>query len=292
MIWEFKLNKIYCEDCISGMKKIPDNFFDIIIIDPPYNIWKDFWNESDKQEMWDYIKRCKERINESFRVLSETWTIYIYWFSEILAHISVNIDYPKRWLIWHYTNKNVPSLNFRQRSHEAIICTWKDKPIFNRDLVREPYTEGFLNGSAGKTRPATWWRFSRWDKETTYSAHDGWALPRDVIKISTLAWWKWMSERVSYCKDCKSIFLSKEKDKHDGHDTVIHQTQKPSELTKKLILSSYHTNKKTKVLIPFAWSWSECKVAKDLWLDFLWFEINQDYVNLGNGFISYNNSLF
>lgn len=287
MIGEYELNKIHCTDCIFAMKKIPDNSFDIIIIDPPYNIWKEFWNDSDKQEMSDYIERSQKWIHESFRILSKTGTIYIYWFSEILAHISVNIKFPKRWLIWHYTNKNIPSLNFWQRSHEAIICTRKDKPIFNRDLVREPYTKWFLNGSAWKIRTATWWRFNRGNKETIYFAHENWALPRDVIKVSTLAWWKWMNERVFYCKNCKCIFFSKEKHKHNNHNTVIHPTQKPSELTKKLILSSYHTNKTTKILVPFAWSWSECKVAKDLWLNFLWFEINPDYVKLGNGLLDY-----
>lgn len=32
------LNKIYNEDCIIGIKKIPDNFIDLVIIDPPYKI--------------------------------------------------------------------------------------------------------------------------------------------------------------------------------------------------------------------------------------------------------------
>ncbi len=32
------LNKIYNEDCLTGIKKIPDNFIDLVIIDPPYLI--------------------------------------------------------------------------------------------------------------------------------------------------------------------------------------------------------------------------------------------------------------
>lgn len=32
------LNKIYNEDCLTGIKKIPDNFIDLVIIDPPYQI--------------------------------------------------------------------------------------------------------------------------------------------------------------------------------------------------------------------------------------------------------------
>ena len=32
------LNKIYNEDCIEGIKKIPDDTVDLVIIDPPYLI--------------------------------------------------------------------------------------------------------------------------------------------------------------------------------------------------------------------------------------------------------------
>ena len=32
----FQLNNIYNEDCYKGIKDIPDNSIDLIIIDPPY----------------------------------------------------------------------------------------------------------------------------------------------------------------------------------------------------------------------------------------------------------------
>ena len=33
-----ELNKIYNEDCLEGMKRIPDKSVDLILTDPPYNI--------------------------------------------------------------------------------------------------------------------------------------------------------------------------------------------------------------------------------------------------------------
>lgn len=33
-----EVNKIYNEDCLVGIKKIPDKSIDLIIIDPPYDI--------------------------------------------------------------------------------------------------------------------------------------------------------------------------------------------------------------------------------------------------------------
>ena len=44
-----KINKIYNQDCILGMKNIPDESFDLIIADPPYNLDKDFQELSEVQ---------------------------------------------------------------------------------------------------------------------------------------------------------------------------------------------------------------------------------------------------
>jgi len=33
-----ELNKIYNEDCLETMARMPDNFVDVIITSPPYNI--------------------------------------------------------------------------------------------------------------------------------------------------------------------------------------------------------------------------------------------------------------
>jgi site-specific DNA-methyltransferase (adenine-specific) len=184
---KIEINKIYNEDCIIGMKKINNESVDIIICDPPYNIGKDFENDSDKQKRDDYILWCDKWITECLRILKPHGTLYIYGFSEILAFIRVRITCNVRWLIWHYTNKVIPSLNFWQRTHESILCCYKEKAIFNRDDVREPYTETFLKNAAGKVRKSTIGRFSKGDKETTYTAHENGALPRDVIKVSALA---------------------------------------------------------------------------------------------------------
>ncbi len=163
---DLPLNQIILNDAVAELRKLPSESCDVIIIDPPYNIGKDFGNNLDKRELDEYVRWSKSWINEAIRILKPTGTMFIYGFSEILAHLSVEIPINKRWLIWHYTNKNVASLNFWQRSHESIICAWKNKPLFNRDEVREPYTEGFLNGAAGKVRKGTVGRYSKNGQET------------------------------------------------------------------------------------------------------------------------------
>lgn len=251
-------NVVLNQDCISGMKKLADESADVIICDPPYNIGKDFGNDSDKQKMDEYLVWCDEWIRECIRILKPHGTLYIYGFSEILAFIRVRININVRWIVWHYTNKTVPSLNFWQRTHESILCCYKNKPVFNRDDVREPYTDTYLKNAAGKTRRATKGRFSNGEKETTYTAHEKGALPRDVIKVSALAGGAGKKERVN------------------------HPTQKPLELCEKLVNASRNSEGDTMVVVPFAGSGSECVAAKKLGAKFVGFEINEEYVALAN----------
>ena len=248
------LNTIHHLDCISGMKTLSENIADIIICDPPYNIGKDFGNDSDKQEMETYLNWCDEWISECIRILKPNGTLYIYGFSEILAFIRVRIPINVRWIIWHYTNKVTPSLNFWQRTHESILCCYKEKPNFNRDDVREPYTQAYLKNAVGKVRKGTKGRFG--SKQTTYKAHKNGALPRDVIKISALAGGAGRKERVN------------------------HPTQKPLQLCKKLIKASVVKQKDNLLIVPFAGSGSECLAAKELSVNYIGFEINLEYVKL------------
>ena len=222
-------------DCITIMPTLPAASAQIIIADPPYNIGKDFGNDSDKQSMDNYLKWCDKWITECLRILKDNGTMFIYGFSENLAFIRTRLpaDINCRWLIWHYTNKNVASLNFWQRSHESILCIWKKEKVFHRDDVREAYTDTFIANAAGKERKSTKGRFSDGTKTTTYNAHPNGALPRDVIKIPALAGGAGAKERVD------------------------HPTQKPLALCEKLITSCKQDASEGFILVPFAGSGSE-----------------------------------
>ena len=245
-------------DTLAILPTLADATAQIILADPPYNIGKDFGNDSDKQPMDTYLAWTDRWLQECLRVLKPNGTLFIFGFSEILALILARIPYNvnRRWLIWHYTNKNVASLHFWQRSHESILVLWKEEKVFHRDAVREPYTEGFLQGAAGKERAATKGRFSKGEKATTYNAHPAGALPRDVIKVPALAGGAGAKERVD------------------------HPTQKPLALCERLLKSCSQGPTEGFVLVPFAGSGSECVAAKRLGLPYVGIELNEDYVKL------------
>lgn len=274
-------NKFHLIDVVEGLKKIEDGSVDIIISDPPYNIGKDFGLCKDKMELNSYLDWCDSWIRECIRILRPTGSFYIYGFSEILAHISVRIDLDKRWLIWHYTNKTVPSYNGWQRSHESIIYCWKEKPVFNRDDVRIPYTETFLKNAAGKKRKGSNTARFGGKEDTIYTAHQEGALGRDVFTdISTLAGG---AGKERYFLYEGQVYSGREIKNFDIDKCLKHPTQKPSKLTQRLILSSKVDG--CKVVIPFAGSGSEGVVCKRLGVDFIGFDINEQYIKLSNGAI-------
>lgn len=281
-----EFNKIYNQSCIDGMKQIPDESIDIVLCDPPYNIGKDFGNESDRQELKQYLEWCDLWLKEAVRIVKPSGTIYIYGFSEILAHISVRLDLNQRWLIWHYTNKNNPHSKFWQRSHESIIVAWKQKPLFNLDNVREPYTETFLKNAAGKIRKGTSGRFTRNGQETVYAAHEKGALPRDVVKVPALSGGAGANERWFFCTHCSEAFPNKEKNNHIAHGELIqHPTQKPFNITEKLLLAAMPEINGS-VVVPFVGSGSELHVIQKLNMSFIGFELNPLYVKLAESFLT------
>ena len=122
-------NVILNQDVLSLVTSMDADSIDCVIADPPYNIGKDFGNMSDKQSLNDYIYWVRPWLYHLQRVLKPSGTGFIYGFDEILAHISVNLTVPHRWLTWYYTNKNTAKATFWQRSHESIIVFWKDECI-------------------------------------------------------------------------------------------------------------------------------------------------------------------
>lgn len=73
-----ELNKIYCESNLETMAKMPDNFIDLTITSPPYNLGKKHHTGGkvfdaydtyiDDLEETDYQQKQVEMLNELFRV--------------------------------------------------------------------------------------------------------------------------------------------------------------------------------------------------------------------------------
>ena len=72
------LNTLYNMDCMQGMAQFPDNYFDICITSPPYNIGgnrisagftkKEYNSIDDNLPIEDYFNQTSKWINELLRI--------------------------------------------------------------------------------------------------------------------------------------------------------------------------------------------------------------------------------
>lgn len=88
-----ELNKIYNEDCLIGIKRIPDESVDLIVTDPPYNTTDCEWDKN--------VLISKNLREELLRVLKPTGSICIfaqYPFSFIVGSVFGDL-YRHRW-VW------------------------------------------------------------------------------------------------------------------------------------------------------------------------------------------------
>lgn len=99
-----ELNKIYNMDCLEGMKEIPDKYFDLAIVDPPYGIgankekahngWKDYG-----VKQWDNETPKKEYFDELFRVSKNQ----IIWGANYMIE---NLYSSQGWIFWDKGQRN------------------------------------------------------------------------------------------------------------------------------------------------------------------------------------------
>ena len=78
-----ELNIVYNEDCIEGLKRLPDESVDLIIADPPYfKVVGECWDyrHSTFQDYEDWTKRY---LKELYRVLRKGGTFYLFGYFRI-----------------------------------------------------------------------------------------------------------------------------------------------------------------------------------------------------------------
>ena len=68
--------ELYCGDCLEVMKDIPDKSINLVLIDPPYNIGKDKWDNWKTVE--DYVQFMGKVFKEIERILKSNGSFYFF----------------------------------------------------------------------------------------------------------------------------------------------------------------------------------------------------------------------
>jgi site-specific DNA-methyltransferase (adenine-specific) len=66
-----EINKIYHGDCLDLFKNVEDNFVDLVITSPPYNVGIAYDVHKDDEPMGDYLDWCRTWLTEVYRTLKD-----------------------------------------------------------------------------------------------------------------------------------------------------------------------------------------------------------------------------
>ena len=143
-----ELNKIYNEDCLEGMKRIPDGSVDLIVTDPPYLInyktghRKDkahrfndvILNDDNEQLIADYVKEC-------YRILKDDTAMYLFCSSHKVDFFKRELEKEfsiKNMIIWVKNNHTAGDLESAfGRKYEIVFLVNKGQRKFNGERLTD-----------------------------------------------------------------------------------------------------------------------------------------------------------
>ena len=140
-------------DCVIVLKQLASEGIkaDLILTDPPYNLNKDFGNDSDKLSFEEFAKTNKTRIELCKEVLKSDGGIIWFgihsniWVIQSIMH-ELGLFY-RRLNIWHYENGFSRSKKTLATTYEPFLWySMNDKRYtFNCDDIRVPYQSERVN---------------------------------------------------------------------------------------------------------------------------------------------------
>lgn len=136
------LNSVILGDSIKVMADMKENSVDLIVADPPYNVGKDYGNNSDKQGKDEYLKFSKNWMTEATRILKSTGTLYVFGGQKYIAYLYMILEKMglenNGWVVWHYTQGAGRTKGYSSRHDDILIFTKSKNYTFNLDNIRVP----------------------------------------------------------------------------------------------------------------------------------------------------------
>lgn len=119
--------------------------FDLICTDPPYNLNKDFGNDSDKLELDEFLRITKQRIELCRELLTPDGSLIWFGIHHYIGFIQAIMYqaglFYRRMNIWYYENGFSRSSKAPLTQYEPFLWFSKSKSkwTYNADDVRVPY---------------------------------------------------------------------------------------------------------------------------------------------------------
>ena len=237
-------NKTICGDTLKVLENLPEKFADLLIVDPPYNMQKNFHgNIFKKTDFSSYEEYIKSWLVPSLKCLKENASIYVCcdWESSlVIGKVLYENSIVRNRITWQREKGRGAKSNWKNTMEDIWFSTISDEYTFNLDAVKvrrkviAPYK---VDG-----KPKDW--------EETEDGKFRDTCPGNFWDDISIPYWS-MKENTA------------------------HPTQKPEKLIAKLILAS--SNEGDVVFDPFLGSGTTSVTAKKLNRNFVGIEQNPLY---------------
>ena len=238
------LNKTILGNCLEVIPLLPEAFIDLLIVDPPYNLDKDFHGKKFKKTSDDIYEEYTETwVKAILPLLKRDATIYVCcdWVSSpSIGRVLKKFFHIQNRITWQREKGRGALKNWKNGMEDIWFATNSKKYTFNvedvkiRRKVIAPYK---VNG-----KPKDWEETAEGNFRNTY--------PSNFWDDISIPYWS-MPENTA------------------------HPTQKPEKLLAKLILAS--SNVGDVVFDPFLGSGSTSVTAKKLGRQYVGIEVNPQY---------------
>lgn len=242
------INKTINQNLSEAIDFLPDKFVDLMIIDPPYNLTKNFRSVTFKERtIENYSGWIESFILKLRRILKNDASLYFCsdWFTSIsIANVLDKNFIIRNRITWEREKGRGSKVNWKNSSEDIWFCTVSNKYKFHPDAIKlnrkviAPYKD-----KSG--RPKDWVNNGNGKFRLTY--------PSNIWTDISVPFWS-MPENTE------------------------HPTQKPEKLIAKLVLAS--SNEGDIVFDPFLGSGTTSVVAKKLNRKYLGIEIDRTYASL------------
>lgn len=242
--WETIQNQIIVGDTFQVLPKLPRGFVDLLIVDPPYNLTKNYHGNSFSQKKGaDYRAYTQRWLELVLPLLKPNASIYVCcdWKSSmIIGTVLQEYCYLQNRITWQREKGRGAKNNWKNGMEDIWFATKSEEYSFHVDAVKmrrrviAPYREGGT--------PKDW--------EETEEGKFRNTCPSNFWDDISIPYWS-MAENTA------------------------HPTQKPEKLIAKLILASSQSG--DIVLDPFSGAGTTAVTAKKLGRNFVGIELNELY---------------
>jgi len=239
------LDRTICRDLFEILPLLPEKSVDLLFLDPPYNLTKNF-NELkfSQRSLSQYEQWLETWLPSLTRTLKPTASVYIcgdWRSSSALQNIAARLFIIRNRITWEREKGRGAKKNWKNASEDIWFCTVSNDYVFNLDAIKlkrkvlAPYTDATKN-------PKDWQQSTAGRFRLTH--------PPNLWTDLTVPFWS-MPENTD------------------------HPTQKPEKLLARIILAS--SNPGSVVLDPFLGSGTTSVVARKLGRHYIGIERDETY---------------